>query len=122
MLRWLISAILLLVCGSQRPSICAEVTQGVAVEIEIVADSANSLAARVQVSAGTAARDLMERLFKIEYLDSGRKFVVSIAGYKAPPREQKFWKLEVDGTASQVGIAEIVLNRPTRLRWVITAY
>src|SRR5262245_24626075 len=116
-------ALLLFVCNSSLPSSkSSAVAQGVAIEIEIVADSSNSLGARVQVAEGTNARDLMEKLFKMEYLDSGRKFVVAIAGFKAPPREQKFWKLEVDGTGSQVGIAEILIRRPMRLRWVVAGY
>ena len=120
--RGLIYAILLLVCSCLHLSKSSAVAQGLAIEIEIVADSANSLGAHVQVAAGTNARDLMERLFKMEYLDSGRKFVVGIAGFKTPPREHKFWKLEVDGTASQVGIAEILIQRSMRLRWVVAAY
>ena len=122
MLRRPVCTILLLVCVSLSLSKRAAAAESVAVEIEIVADSANSLSARVQVAAGTKARELMEKLFNVEYLDSGRKFVVGIAGFKAPPREQKFWKLEVDGTASQVGIAEIVITRSTRLRWVKTVF
>jgi hypothetical protein len=105
MLKWSVIAVFWLVCASHQPLQGVEVTQSVAVEIEIVADSANALRARLQVAAGTRARDLMERLFQLEYVDSSRRFVVSIAGFKAPPREQKFWKLEIE-----------------RLRWVITTY
>lgn len=119
---WMFAFVLLILAGPERACPGQQPAQQVAVEIEIVADSSNQLQARVQIAAGTNARDLMDTLFKMEYLDAGRKFVVGIAGFKAPPREKKFWRLEVEGAASPVGIAEIVIKRATRLRWQITPY
>jgi len=98
------------------------VTQKVRVQIQVIADSNNSLQANVEVPVGTPARDLMERLFKINYVDFTRRFVNGIAGFTISPGEKKFWRLEVDGKASEVGIAEIKVNRPMQIRWVITAY
>jgi hypothetical protein len=115
-------ALLLVVGQGQAEAISTDVPPTHAVTIEVVADSGNHVRAQVRVPAGTSARDLMEKLFKMEYLDAGRKFVVGIAGFKASPREKQFWKLEVDGVASQVGIAEIAITRTTQLRWVVTSY
>ena len=104
------------------PAPSAQPAQEIAVTIEVVADSSNSLRAQVRVPEGTPARALMEKLFQMEYIDAGRKFVVGIAGFKVSPREKKFWKLEVEGAASSVGIADIVLRHRSHLRWVITPY
>ena len=120
-IEWIL-ALLLFAGGELQQATSAAIALDVAVEIEIVADSSNTLRAQVRVPAGTNARDLMDKLFQMEYLDSSRKFVLGIAGYQARPREKKFWKLEVGGVASQVGVAEISLTGATRLRWVITAY
>ena len=123
MKRILFSITLLLFLWSSREEArSAHIAQDLAVEIEVVADSSNFLRAHVRVPEGTNARDLMERLFKMDYLDAGRKFVVGVAGFKVPPREKKFWRLEVEGVASPVGIAEIVIKRPARMRWVMTSY
>ena len=92
------------------------------VQIEIFADSSNQLSAHVQVDPNTDARDLMERFFKIEYMDFTKRFVVGIAGFKASAKEKKFWKLEIDGLNSQVGIAEVVIKRNTRLRWSVASF
>lgn len=94
----------------------------VRVQIHIIADSSNSLHASVEVPAGTSARDLMERLFKISYVDFSRRFVNGIAGFMIGRGEKKFWRLEIDGKDAEVGIAEIKINSPMQLRWVITAY
>lgn len=91
------------------------------VQIHIVADSSNFLQADVQVPAGTSARDLMDRLFQMVYVDFARKFVRGIAGFTAPPREKKFWRLEIDGKDSEVGIADIKINKAMQIRWVMTA-
>ncbi len=115
-------ALLFLLGSYSREIRSVEASSTVAVEIEVRADSSNVLHAQVRVAEGMNARDLMEKLFQMEYVDSGKKFVAGIAGFKAPPREKKFWRLEVDGTAAQVGIAEIVIKRAMRLRWVIMAY
>lgn len=92
------------------------------VQIEIFADSSNHLSAQVQVEPNTNGRDLMERLFKIEYMDFTKRFVVAIAGFKVSPKEKKFWKLEIDGLDSQVGIAEVVIKSNTRLRWSVVSF
>ncbi len=112
----------LLLCSCREEAKLANVSQGLAVEIEVVADSSNFLRAQVRAPEGTNARDLMEKLFTMDYLDADRKFVVGIAGFKVLPHEKKFWKLEVEGVASQVGVAEIVVTRATRLRWVMASY
>jgi hypothetical protein len=93
--------------------------QKVHVQIQIVADSSNFLQANLEVPAGTSARDLMDRLFKMSYVDFMHRFVNGIAGFSAPPREKKFWKLEIDGKDSEVGIAEIKINKPMQIRWVM---
>jgi len=92
------------------------------VQIQIVADSANSLQANVEVPVGTPARDLMERLFKMNYVDFTRKFVSGIAGFTASAREKKFWRLEIDGKDSAVGIADIKINKAMQIRWVIAEF
>lgn len=92
------------------------------VQIQVIADSSNSLQANIEVPAGTAARDLMERLFKISYVDFSHRFVNGIAGFMIGRGEKKFWRLEIDGKDAEVGIAEIKINNPMQLRWVITAY
>jgi len=117
-----LSAILLLAFvlpGKATPGLPV---QNVAVEIEVQADSSNYLHAHVIVTAGTPARDLMESLFTVTYLDAARKFVVGIAGFQAPARERKFWRLEVEGRASEVGIAEIMITRGMHLRWMLVSY
>lgn len=93
-----------------------------AVQIEIFADSSNQLSAHVQVEPNTNGRDLMERLFKIEYMDFTKRFVIAIAGFKASPKEKTFWKLEIDGVDSQIGIAEVAIKRNARLRWSIASF
>lgn len=94
----------------------------VAVVVEIVADSANHLEARLQVPAGANGRDLMDRIFKMEYAGFSRRFVTGIAGFKADSRQRQFWKLEIDGEAAMVGIAEVVIQKPVRLRWSLATY
>ncbi len=94
----------------------------VQVQIEIVADSSNHLNAALQVEPNTNGRDLMDRLFKMEYVDFSKRFVVAIAGFKASSKEKKFWKLEVDGAASQIGITEVVIKQAMRLRWSVSSY
>lgn len=104
---------------------CSAIAQSrnlVQVQLEVVADSSNHLTAHLQVEPNTNGRDLMERIFKMEYMDFTKRFVVGIAGFKAPPKEKKFWKLEVEGVASQVGIAEVLITRDTRLRWSVSSY
>lgn len=95
---------------------------GVAVVVEIVADSANHLEARLQVPAGTNGRDLMDRIFKIEYAGFSRRFVTAIAGFKADSRQRQFWKLEIDDKTAMVGIAEVIIQKPMRLRWSLATY
>lgn len=97
-------------------------TPKVRVQIQIIADSSNSLHADLEVPVGTPARDLMDRLFKMSYVDFSRRFVNGIAGFVIARGEKKFWRLEVDGKDSEVGVAEIKISRPLRMRWVITAY
>ncbi|MCG3121573.1 MAG: hypothetical protein ALAOOOJD_04728 [bacterium] len=94
----------------------------VRVQIQIVADSSNALEADLTVPVGTPARDLMDRLFKMNYVDFRHRFVNGIAGFIIATGEKKFWQLEVDGKASEVGIAEIKITQPVRIRWVITAF
>jgi hypothetical protein len=95
------------------------ITQKIRVQIQIVADSSNSLQANLEVPVGASARDLMDRLFIMSYMDATRRFVTGIAGFSASPKEKKFWKLEIDGKASEGGIAEIKINQPMQIRWVI---
>jgi hypothetical protein len=92
--------------------------QKVRVQIQVVADSSNFLQASLEVPAGTSARDLMDRLFKMSYVDMTHRFVNGIAGFVISPKEKKFWRLDIDGKASEVGIAEIKINKPMQIRWV----
>jgi hypothetical protein len=94
--------------------------QKVRVQIQVIADSSNSLQADLEVPVGTSARDLMDRLFKMSYVDFTHKFVNGIAGFVASPKEKKYWLLEIDGKDSEVGIAEIKINKPVQIRWVMT--
>jgi len=96
--------------------------QKVRVQIQVVADSSNSLLANIEVPVGTSAREIMERLFKMGYADFSQRFVNGIAGFMIARGEKKFWRLEVDGKAAEVGIAEIKISKPVQIRWVITAY
>jgi len=98
------------------------VTQKVRVQIQVIADSSNSLQANIEAPVGASAREIMERLFKMSYADFSQRFVNGIAGFTIARGEKKFWRLEVDGKASEVGIAEIKVNSPVQIRWVITAY
>ncbi|MDZ7269866.1 MAG: DUF4430 domain-containing protein [candidate division KSB1 bacterium] len=100
----------------------AQSGSGVAVVVEILADSSNHLEARLQVAPGTNGRDLMERLFKMDYADFTRRFVTGIAGFKAESRQRQFWKLEIDGETAKVGIAGVVIQRPMRLCWRLAKY
>lgn len=97
-------------------------TPKVRVQIQIIADSSNSLQADLVVPVGTPARDLMDQLFKMNYVDFRHRFVNGIAGFVITPREKKFWQLEVDGKASEVGIAEIKITQPMQIRWMIKAF
>ena len=92
----------------------------VRVQIQVIADSSNSLQADLEVPVGTAARDLMDRLFKMSYADFTHKFVNGIAGFVASPKEKKYWRLEIDRKDSEIGIAEIKINKPVQIRWVMT--
>jgi hypothetical protein len=94
-------------------------SQKVRVQIQVIADSSNLLHADLEVPVGTPARDLMERLFKMSYADFTHKFVNGIAGFAANARDKKFWSLEIDGKVSEVGIAEIKINKPMQIRWVM---
>ncbi len=89
------------------------------VRIQVIADSSNSLQANLEVPVGTSARDLMDRLFKMSYVDFTHRFVSGIAGFMANPKEKKYWRLEIDGKASEIGIAEIKISKPVQIRWVI---
>jgi hypothetical protein len=95
-------------------------SQQVRVQIQVIADSSNTLQAALEVPAGTAARDLMDRLFKMSYVDFTHKFVSGIAGFVASSTERKYWRLEIDGKDSEVGIAEIKISKAMRMRWVMT--
>ncbi|MGH7595454.1 MAG: DUF4430 domain-containing protein [bacterium] len=97
-------------------------SQKIRVQIQVIADSSNTLQADLEVPVGTPARDLMDRLFKMSYADFTHKFVNGIAGFMANARDKKFWSLEIDGKASEVGIAEIKINKPMQIRWAITAF
>lgn len=100
----------------------AQTNDAIKVHIEILADSSNRITAAVEVAPNTNARELLDRLFKMEYMDFTKRFVVGIAGFKVSPREKKFWKLEIDGTEAQVGIAEVVIKHETRLRWSVARF
>ena len=96
--------------------------QKVRVQIWVVADSSNSLQADIEAPVGVSGREIMERLFKMSYADFSQRFVNGIAGFTIARGEKKFWRLEVDGKASEVGIADLKISKPVQIRWVITAY
>ena len=97
-------------------------SQKVRVQIQVIADSSNSLHADLEVPVGTSAKDLMDRLFKMSYTDFMHKFVNGIAGFVANARDKKFWSLEIDGQASEVGIADIKIDKPMQIRWVMATF
>lgn len=103
-------------------SAAAQTANEVSVAMEIVADSTNHIEATVRVPAGASARVVMDKLFKMDYADFGHRFVTGIAGFEATAKERKFWKLEIDGKASQVGIADVKITKPVRLRWEIASF
>jgi hypothetical protein len=105
-------------CKNESGSTGQTASQQVRVQIEVIAGSGNSLQADLAVPVGTSARDLMERLFKMSYVDGSHKFVNGIAGFTASPQEKKYWRLEIDGKDSEVGIAEIKIDKTMRIRWV----
>jgi hypothetical protein len=107
-------------CRTENGAAKQTVSQKIRVQIQVIADSSNSLQADLEVPVGTPARDLMDRLFKMSYADFTHKFVNGIAGFAANARDKKFWGLEIDGKASEVGIAEIKINKPVQIRWVMT--
>jgi len=94
----------------------------VLVHLEIIPDSVNVIKATLRVKKGTPARDLMNRLFQMDYADWRKTFVTGIAGFHADGRRRQFWALSVDGKPSQVGIAEITINQPVHIRWQIQTY
>lgn len=100
----------------------AQTSNEVSVTIEIFADSTNHIAATLRVPAGANAREVMDRHFKMDYADFTHRFVTGIAGFKAAAKDRKFWKLEIDGETSQVGIAEVKITKPARLRWVMASF
>lgn len=109
-------------CGTENGAAEQTSTQKIRVHIQVIADSSNSLQADLEVPVGTAARDLMDRLFKMSYVDFTHKFVSGIAGFVTNARDKKFWSLEIDGKASEVGIAEIKITKPMQIRWVMTEF
>ncbi len=104
--------------GSKKPATPSTVH----VAIEIVPDSLNTIRADLQVEVGTPARKLMNRLFQMKYADWRKAFVTGIAGFEADGRRRQFWALSINGEPSKVGIAEIVIHAPMRIRWEIKTY
>lgn len=94
----------------------------VRVHIEIIADSSNTLQAQVEAPRGEKAQALLDRLFRAGYADAGKKFVNEIAGFRADGRRRQFWALEINGELAKVGIAEIVLQEDTHIRWHLRTY
>lgn len=90
---------------------------GIRIHIAVVADSLNVLRADVHVAPGTNARDLMVRLFQVEFADRGRKFVKSIAGFPARALRREYWALEVNGEYAKAGIAELELTGAATIVW-----
>ncbi|NUM73681.1 hypothetical protein DCC62_14275 [candidate division KSB1 bacterium] len=118
-LKWFLSLFFVLLGWSFT---AAQTANEVSVTIEIFADSTNHLAATLRVPAGANAREVMDKHFKMDYADFTHRFVSGIAGFKAAAKDRKFWKLEIDGEASKVGIAEVKITKPVRLRWVMASF
>jgi hypothetical protein len=74
------------------------------------------------VETDTNARDLIEKLFQVEYADRGKKFIKGIAGFRTRRFKREYWSLEVNGEYSEVGIAEMVLQENSRIVWRLTKY
>jgi hypothetical protein len=108
--------------SGKNSNVAATQNKEVAVTIRIVADSLNTIEASIIVAPGTNARDLMERLFQVDYADHGRKFIKALAGFETRRFKREYWSLEIDGAYSEVGIAEIVLNKETQIVWKMKAY
>ncbi|MFQ5632184.1 MAG: DUF4430 domain-containing protein [bacterium] len=94
----------------------------ITVTIEIIADSSNTITASVTAEPGTNARDLLEKLFQIDYADRGKKFINGIAGFQTRRFKREYWALEVNGEYSKIGIAEIVLQKSTKIVWRMKSY
>ncbi|KAA0224513.1 DUF4430 domain-containing protein [candidate division KSB1 bacterium] len=118
-LKWFLSLFFVLLGWSFT---AAQTANEVSVTIEIFADSTNHLVATLRVPAGANAREVMDKHFKMDYADFTHRFVSGIAGFKAAAKDRKFWKLEIDGEASKVGIAEVKITKPMRLRWVMASF
>lgn len=118
-MKWFLFAFISL---SGRNFTAAQTVNEVVVTIAIVADSTNHISATLRVPAGANAREVMDKHFKMDYADFTHRFVTGIAGFKAAAKDRKFWKLEIDGETSQVGIADVKITKPMRLRWVMASF
>jgi hypothetical protein len=109
-------------CKTENGAAKQTAGQKVRIQIQVIADSSNSMHADLEVPVGTPARDLMDRLFKMSSADFSHKLVNGIAGFTANARDKKFWSLEIDGKASEVGIAEIKIDKPMQIRWMMAEF
>jgi hypothetical protein len=93
---------------------------GKQVQLEITiedADSGLSVKASRKVPEGTTALDAMRATVAIQtkdFQDLGQ-FVTSLCGVE--PGKGKFWSPDVDGKRSPVGVAQIKIEKDTRLDW-----
>jgi hypothetical protein len=80
-------------------------------------DSCLSVQIKRRVPVGTSALEAMRATVAMqtkEFQGLGQ-FVTSLCGVE--PAKGKFWSPEVDGERSQVGIAQIKIEKDTRLAW-----
>jgi len=104
-------------CTSPDSQPAKSTKQTAAIQFEIIVDDTNSIQALIQAMAGENARDVMKRLFSVEFAGSDEKFITSIAGFKADTNRKEYWGLQVNGETSMVGIAEIIIQDGMHLRW-----
>ncbi len=119
-LMWIVP--LMFILQPAGKTVPVEVERLIPVQIEIVADSANVIRANVTVKPDTPARELMNRLFQVKYIDWRKSFVTAIAGFEANKHKRQYWALSIDGEYAKVGIAWIKITAPMRIRWVLKTY
>jgi hypothetical protein len=90
------------------------------VQLEItIADDDSGLSVQVKrrVPEGTTALDAMRATVAMQTKDFKElgQFVTSLCGVE--PAKGKFWSPDVDGKRSPVGVAQIKIEKDTRLDW-----
>ncbi len=100
----------------------AELRGNIPLEITIFADSTHSMHLQTTVKKGTSLQKVMQATVQVGYGGSAQKFVTSLIGVKADSRKRQFWFLEIDNQASQVGLAQIMIENKMQVRWRLKNY